>query len=769
MTTSAQNADLGAVTVPLPPARATTDSLQLIRDNLPSEILAHPRWVAWDGTRKPDGKLDKTPINPRTGANAMSNTPSTWGTFDEAAECALHTPRAGGVGYVLTESDFIVLDIDKVLGKNAGGAIAPGLTQFLVDIGICSTYAEVSPSGNGLHVFYRRPAKDVLPLTGNKKVKDAFGKDTEIQALGIVASYVTMTGLPWAGCSAGIGDLSPGAAEVLRHLFICSSAPRGVTFSEPFDANAVSPQGEHAQDDLARAEWGLLDAHLLNPDCGYDNWFRIGATLKTLGEVGLRLWIEASRPSKDFDESEIRRKWPGITGSTIACLFGMFDDADPNWRRRYQDARGVGNATYAPPPPASPHAASPAPPSRPWPAPMAEHARHGLAGDFLRMIEPETEADPHALLIQFLAFFGNCIGRSPYLMVGATRHGTNLFAIVAGATARGRKGTSEAEVKRVMRTADEDWASKCIVSGLSSGEGLIDAVRDPRDGPPDKKGHPTIIPGVTDKRLMVSEGEFARVLAQVAREGNVLSSVLRSAWDGETLRVMVRGNPARATDPHVSVVAHVTQFELNARMSETDLFNGLGNRFLWCCSKRTKKLPFGGNVDPSDLELLATEVKRALQHARRTTKVGFTVGATSFWGEAYDSISSDRPGLWGALTARAEAQVLRLALIYALLDGLGDIDIRHLKAALALWKYCDESASYLFGNKLGNPIADRLLSTIRTVGPVGIARTKLSASLGRNTSAAAMSAALQLLQDASLVRCGAVGEGRHSTETWWPL
>jgi hypothetical protein len=529
---------------------------------------------------------------------------------------------------------------------------------------------------------------------------------------------------------------------------------------------------EEESADLARAEWGLLDARLIDPDKGYEFWFRLGAALKTLGADGLRLWIEASRPSKDFDEDEIRKKWPGITGSTTASLFGMFDDADPGWRDRYRSTRPAASkrtrSTTSSTTPMDKGSGNDTPSSGPqWPQPMATAARHELAGEFLDLVEHETEADPHALLLQFLTFFGNCAGRSPHLMVGATRHGTNLFVTVTGASSRGRKGTSEAEVRRLMRLADEPWTNKNICSGLSSGEGLIDVVRDPREGPRDRKGKTTVIPGVSDKRCMVTEGEFARVLAQVAREGNVLSSVLRQAWDGDSLRTMVRGNPARATDPHISLVAHVTKFELLARMSETDLFNGLGNRFLWCCSRRTRKLPFGGNVDPHALGRLGQKLEGALAFARRTSRVGFTDAGTRYWAEAYDQISCDRPGLWGALTARAEAQVLRLALIYALLDSAPSIDVAHLEAARAVWTYCDASVAYLFGDRLGNPTADKLLSAIRAAGSAGITRTRLSAALGRNTPAAAMDTALQLLLDARLVRKGTVGEGPKATETWW--
>ena len=46
-------------------------------------------------------------------------------------------------------------------------------------------------------------------------------------------------------------------------------------------------------------------------------------------------------------------------------------------------------------------------------APAAE-AFYGLAGDFVRLIEPQTEADPTALLLNFLVTSGSMFGREAY-------------------------------------------------------------------------------------------------------------------------------------------------------------------------------------------------------------------------------------------------------------------------------------------------------------------------------------------------------------------
>ena len=109
----------------------------------------------------------------------------------------------------------------------------------------------------------------------------------------------------------------------------------------------------------------------------------------------------------------------------------------------------------------------------PWPDPPHAAAFYGLVGELVRTIEPHTEADPVALLVQTLVAFGNVIGRSGHFTAEADRHYTNLFAVLVGLTSKGRKGTSWGHIKRLMHAAEAAWAEGRIPSGPSSGEGLI--------------------------------------------------------------------------------------------------------------------------------------------------------------------------------------------------------------------------------------------------------------------------------------------------------
>jgi hypothetical protein len=157
------------------------------------------------------------------------------------------------------------------------------------------------------------------------------------------------------------------------------------------------------------------------------------------------------------------------------------------------------------------------------------------------VIEPHTEADPAALLIQFLIAFGSLVGRSPFFPAGADHHYSNEFGVLVGASSKGRKGSSWSAILHVLGMADAAWGGRCIQSGLSSGEGLIWAVRDEitaeepiRTGKERRiSDYQTVIKdhGIEDKRLIVVEPEFSAPLRVSERDGNTLSPVIRQAWD----------------------------------------------------------------------------------------------------------------------------------------------------------------------------------------------------------------------------------------------
>src|ERR1700744_755696 len=141
---------------------------------------------------------------------------------------------------------------------------------------------------------------------------------------------------------------------------------------------------------------------------------------------------------------------------------------------------------------------------------LREQALYGLAGQVVRTLAPHTEADPAAILLQFLAAFGNAAGPGPHCLVGPTRHRLNLFVVLVGESSKARKGTSWAHIERLFAEVDQPWADTRITTARLGADGLVHALRDQQ--PP------------TDRRLLAVAEEFAAILHTIKRAKGHLSS-----------------------------------------------------------------------------------------------------------------------------------------------------------------------------------------------------------------------------------------------------
>ena len=108
-------------------------------------------------------------------------------------------------------------------------------------------------------------------------------------------------------------------------------------------------------------------------------------------------------------------------------------------------------------------------------------------------------------------------------------------------------------------------------------------------------------------------------------------------------------------------------------------------------------------------------------------------------------------------------------MIYALLDKSAVIRVPHLQAALAIWEYAEASARWIFGDALGDPVADEILRALRAA-PSGLTRTDIYAGLfGRNQSAARIGRALASLLEKRLTRWEREDTGGRPGERWFAV
>jgi hypothetical protein len=346
-----------------------------------------------------------------------STNPATWGEYGDAIDALQRVPNAEGLGFVFTEADpYTGVDLDDCLDD--AGRLKPWAVEILRRL--AGTYAEVSPSGSGIKIWCRGRLESAA--------KFAYG-DGAVEMYS-TARFFAVTGNIWPGALLEIAE----AQESIDWLLSLNPAgPRKAPFVLP-------PKIAH----------GTQHNTLLS----------LAGAMRTKGleqpEIEAALIVASKRCEVVPPEAHMAKmaasvcKWP--------------PGPSPEFGRPVEQNVESASSEAA----------------RPdyWPDPLNNLAFIGLAGDVVRMIEPHTESDPAALLFQFLAMFGNIIGRKPYWMVEDTRHFTNTFTCIVGDTAKARKGTGFDRVRKVFEGVDPEWDGR-VLAGLSSGEGLIWAVRDP--------------------------------------------------------------------------------------------------------------------------------------------------------------------------------------------------------------------------------------------------------------------------------------------------
>lgn len=426
-----------------------------------------------------------------------------------------------------------------------------------------------------------------------------------------------------------------------------------------------------------------------------------------------------------------------------------------------------------------------------WPAPIGKAGMYGIAGRFVELAAPCTEADPNAILLTFLTYAGTLLGRRFYLPAGADRHCGNLYLCLVGATAGGRKGSAISAAEQFFTAGINAPRLPQVLYGISSGEGLIWKVHDAITRREYNKQHHTFedLPleeNIEDKRALYSLSEFQQTIINMRRPDSILSSVLRQAWDKDRLASPSKNSSATATGAHIAMVGAISKEELLKETLPVDAQNGTLNRFLFGCCRRSKLLPEGetfhcltNQQGPEPLEGLAKawndlqmEFNKNIEEDELSLRIRRTPEAQKNWGlnaypddgGFYETLSQPRPGLWGTITARAAQQVMRLSLITAIINGRRTITDEDQDAGWEYWRYCDDSCRYIWGDTT-DPTAGRILKGLRE-SQHGLTRTELGDLFSGHRTKDEIDLALSWLSQRGLAYSKPYGSGGRPGEQW---
>jgi hypothetical protein len=225
-------------------------------------------------------------------------------------------------------------------------------------------------------------------------------------------------------------------------------------------------------------------------------------------------------------------------------------------------------------------------------------------------------------------------------------------------------------------------------------------------------------------------------------ETSTLSAIVRKAFDGEPLGDLNKGeNRQRCQEPHLSIIGMITPEELPELLkNRSEMHNGFLNRFLLVNVKRTRYLACGADYGKVCHEY-ASHLRQAIETATTLREpFGVAEEAIAFWNSKYRRLETERPSNYGKATARLSVHALKVAMLYAALDGVNAIGLRHLRAALALIDHADRTAFDLFGTAAAVAPGDEpdhaKLLTFALTRQDGITKTDAHDLFSRKRSAA---------------------------------
>lgn len=492
--------------------------------------------------------------------------------------------------------------------------------------------------------------------------------------------------------------------------------------------------------------------------------------------MGLSIWPDNDSAGLNYAQNVADRLHPlncRVQHIDIAKLDLAEHDDAVEWLEAHPDAT-IDDLLALPAVPVTEQQATDPDDSPAGPPRIDPRAFHGPLKDIVDLATKNSEAAGVAVAANVIALFSAVIGRVPYMWVGDGKIHARPFFLIVGKSAKSRKGTAEALPRRLFEKVDEllhDRIPNYVDleihgGGLSSGEGLAYAIRDPSDTT-DKDDSPKD-PGVPDKRLLVVEPEFAGALANCRRETSTLSAVIRNLWDGRDLAPLTKNNRTHASNPHVLLIGHITGREFVEKTRQLEISNGLLNRFLLLHVQRDKLAALPEPTPESEIIRLAEKIADAVEFAiagrfgsSDGLEVKMSADACRVWKELYPAISADLPGITGDLTARSEVYVRMLAMIFALMDSSTMVEPVHIRAGVHWLDYVAKSIRYIFGSEAGQmrlvaleAFAQEVLAVIKTKGTA--TRTDIHDAFQRHKTADELNEVLEYLLSATPARIEAL-------------
>jgi DnaA N-terminal domain len=356
---------------------------------------------------------------------------------------------------------------------------------------------------------------------------------------------------------------------------------------------------------------------------------------------------------------------------------------------------------------------------------LPEVAWHSLANEYREIVGPSTEASHVYHFGCFLTAVGAALGRSVYIEK-AGRHYPNLFAVLVGKSGGARKGTA---LHFGTHLALALYQKMGIVKSLDSREGFLEHLAELEKQQEGRAGVSAIV-YLAELRSLIEKTRMEGL-------GNIVP-MLCDAYDcPEDLTVHTRKNPISVSLPTVSLCAATTQRWIEG-LQMKDLEGGLGNRIMWVPGEPGRPIANPPARDQRRFTVLVRNLRKRIAHwpQKNGTEFRLSPAAEARWVTIYGELygHNDEDPLIEVLCQRLQNHCLKVALIWAALDGQAVIEQPHLEAAYTFTQFLYDSQWYLFRGFGASPMAKldtKIIEAVRAAGVNGIRRPLLKKKFWR--------------------------------------
>jgi hypothetical protein len=347
---------------------------------------------------------------------------------------------------------------------------------------------------------------------------------------------------------------------------------------------------------------------------------------------------------------------------------------------------------------------------------LGDDALEGPIGEYIRAVEPLTEASVPAILAGVLAFYSTMIGPwTHHALPGTGSLSTPTPFIVVGASSFARKSTS-LDVARVpfehVNSIDARAAGALPVpvgmqtgGGIASGPALVKTLADMPEH---------------DRRLVIVETEFGHVITIMNGRDSTFSQTYRKAFDRRKLSNTTKTagvDEVPEGEYWLGMIGHITEAELKLSLAARDIHSGTVNRMLWFHSPAFSKRVLEAPAIPVPVrERCATMLglsSKMPAGAKGSAPMSFSDDALKELSRALDRLEIPFANpVVDSLRARVRTHIFALSMTYARSWARSWVEPEDVRSAVAAVEYSLDTVNFLWGDRSGDDDIDAMLKLI---------------------------------------------------------